>query len=77
MPIRSNEIDENIQKYIENYFQFIMKECVAEKKLIDNLDYNFSSNDVFLDYGHLNNTGAKVYSEDFSKTFRKLTSEGW
>ena len=77
LPIRSNEIDENIQKYIENYFQFIMKECVAEKKLIDNLDYNFSSNDVFLDYGHLNNTGAKVYSEDFSKTFRKLTSEGW
>jgi hypothetical protein len=54
-----------------------MKECVAEKKLIDNLDYNFSSNDVFLDYGHLNNTGAKVYSEDFSKTFRKLTSENW
>jgi len=77
LPIRSNEIDENIQKYIENYFQFIMKECVAEKKLIDNLDYKFSSNDVFLDYGHLNNTGAKVYSGDFSKTFRKLTSESW
>ena len=70
LPIRSNEIDENIQKYIENYFQFIMKECVAEKKLIDNLDYKFSSNDVFLDYGHLNNIGAKVYSEDFSKAFK-------
>tara|TARA_B100000925_G_C21592205_1_gene296750 strand:- start:163 stop:327 length:165 start_codon:yes stop_codon:yes gene_type:complete len=52
-----------------------MKGCVAEKKLIDNFDYKFSWNDVFLDCGNLNNIGAKVYPEDFSKTFRKLTSE--
>lgn len=75
LPIRSNKIDENIQKHIDNYFQFIIKECVAEKNLIDNLGYQFSSDDVFLDYGHLNNTGAKLYSEDFSKMFRKLISE--
>jgi hypothetical protein len=73
LPLKSNEIDKNIQKSINEYFEFLLTECEAKKTLINNIDFKFLESEIFLDYGHLNNLGAKEYSKNVSLNLKKVT----
>tara|TARA_Y100001958_G_C21218969_1_gene544327 strand:+ start:919 stop:1872 length:954 start_codon:yes stop_codon:yes gene_type:complete len=62
LPLNFQDFDNKISKEIELYFDYLESECKSETFIINNIDYDFKAENVFIDYGHLNNDGALEYS---------------
>ena len=62
LPLNYQDIDNKIIEEIELYFVYLESECKSETFVINNVDYEFNGEKVFIDYGHLNNDGALEYS---------------
>jgi len=72
LPLNYSKSNENINQSLDEYFKFLASVCNANQVLFNNIDFNFNLNNVFLDYGHLNNKGAEEYSESFSEDINEL-----
>ena len=62
LPLNFQNIDNKIRKEIDTYFEYLKSECNSATFVINNVDYDFNAENVFIDYGHLNNEGALEYS---------------
>ena len=62
LPLNFQNIDNKIRKEINTYFEYLESECNSATFVINNVDYDFNAENVFIDYGHLNNEGALEYS---------------
>ena len=74
LPLNSENL-QNKEIIINNYLQHLENECVADTEILNYTTELNSNLDLFLDYGHLNNAGAEIFTNILAEDINDLVNK--
>ena len=70
MPIKIDS-DSTEADIVNDFLLYIEKQCSGVQGVYNFANFNFENNNIFLDYGHLNNIGAEEFSKNLMISYEK------